>query len=53
MAEDLEDINRKLDILMKHVGCEMTEKKYMDMSDEEKDDYDEKHPKKEKEEPEE
>jgi len=42
MEEVLKEINKKLDILMKHVGCETAEKKYMSMSEEDKDSYDEK-----------
>ncbi len=48
--DPIEDINKKLDILMEHVGCKMSKEKYMHMSDDEKDEFDEKDLKEKKEE---
>lgn len=41
MEDPLIEINKKLDVLMEHIGCKVSKENYLNMSDEEKDIKDE------------
>ena len=47
MYDLLQEINKKLDALMEHVGCKISAEEYLKMPDEKKDKYDEENIKKE------
>ena len=41
MMKIMSEMNKKMDMMMEHLGCKMSKEDYMSMPDDKKDEYDE------------